>query len=63
QAIFRDEARDSGLADEEWCYRGEYIFVLTLDEKRERVERVLEFVDIKGTERLRELMGREPGGM
>lgn len=58
QTIFREEAKDSGVAEEEWCYRGEYIFVLTLDETRERVERVLEFVDSKGTEGLRGLMGR-----
>ncbi|KAJ5081883.1 hypothetical protein NUU61_010147 [Penicillium alfredii] len=57
-AIFRDEVKDKALSDEEWAYRGEYIFIFTMDESREKIVNILEFVDSKGTERLRELMAR-----
>ena len=56
--MFRDDVKDAGLSDEEWSYRGEYIFILTMDESQEKIIRVLEFVDSKGTDRLRELMAR-----
>lgn len=62
-ANFRDEVKDDGISDEEWGYRGEYIFVLSLDESRERVQDVLEFVDSLGTERLRGLMRRARGNL
>jgi hypothetical protein len=42
---------------EEWDYTGEYIFILDVNEEG-KVERVLEFLDSKATERLRGLMGR-----
>ena len=57
-AVFRDDVKDAGLSDEEWSYRGEYIFILTMDERQEKIMRVLEFVDSKGTNRLRGLMAR-----
>lgn len=55
---FFDAVKDSGLSDEEWIYRGEYIFILTMDKSQEKIERVIEFLDSKATERLRELMRR-----
>lgn len=55
---FHDEVMDGGIAAEEWKYRGEYIFILSMDEKGEKIERVVEFVDSKGTDRLRVLMAR-----
>lgn len=57
-AIFRDEAKDDAISDEDWLYRGEYIFIFDMDESEEKIESVFEFVDSKGTERLRELMLR-----
>lgn len=56
--MFRDDVKDGGLSDEEWSYRGEYIFIFTMDESQEKIIRVLEFVDSKGTDRLRGLMAR-----
>ncbi|KAF7341982.1 hypothetical protein MVEN_01785200 [Mycena venus] len=44
--------------EEEWRYRGEYMFILTMDQTGEKIEHVLEFLDSKGTERLRGLMAR-----
>lgn len=58
EAHFRPEAMDDGISMEEWLYHGEYIFILTTDESQEKVVKVLEFVDSKGTERLRELTAR-----
>lgn len=53
---FRQDVKDEGISPEEWLYRGEYIFILTMDESKEKVVSVLEFLDSKGTEHLRELM-------
>jgi ketosteroid isomerase-like protein len=50
----RAEAKDDGA---DWEYVGEYIFLLDVDEQG-RIVRVLEFLDSKGTERVKELMGR-----
>ena len=55
---FKDIVKDPGLSDDEWEYHGEYIFILSMDESGEKVERSLEFVDSKATERLRILMAR-----
>lgn len=55
---FRREAMDDSISVQEWLYHGEYVFILTMDETREKIVSVLEFVDSKGTERLRELMAR-----
>ena len=57
-AIFRDEVRDDSFTDAEWSYRGEYIFILTMDESGEKIVRVIEFLDSSGTQRLWELMAR-----
>ena len=62
-AVFRDDVKDAGLSDEEWGYRGEYIFIFTMDESQEKIIRVLEFVDSKGTDRLRVLMARARANM
>ncbi|KAI0475269.1 hypothetical protein GGR56DRAFT_675416 [Xylariaceae sp. FL0804] len=47
--------------DDEWAYRGEYIFVMTMDAEGKQVEHVLEFLDSKSTDRLRELMQKARG--
>lgn len=41
---------------EDWSFRGEYIFVLTMDEGGERVEHVLEFLDSQKTQEIRALL-------
>jgi hypothetical protein len=51
-------AKDPGLSEEEWNFKGEYMIVLSMDETGEKIERVLEFVDSKATEYLRTLMAR-----
>lgn len=46
--IWKDEkVKDN----KEWEYKGEYIFVLSMDESGKKVERVLEFLDSKDLER------------
>ena len=52
------EAKDPGLSEEEWNFTREYIFILSLDESGEKVERTVEFVDTKATEQLRMLFAR-----
>lgn len=56
---FRPEAMglERGGERQEWDYTGEYIFILDVNEEG-KIERVFEFLDSKGTERLRGLMGR-----
>lgn len=55
--VFRDEVKDGG--DEGfWTYKGEYIFIIALDDKGEKVTGVLEFVDSIGTERVKALIAR-----
>ena len=41
---------------EKWSYQGEYIFMLFMDHTGGKVERVIEFLDSKGTEHLMELV-------
>ncbi|KIW13462.1 hypothetical protein PV08_08650 [Exophiala spinifera] len=53
---FRDEYKDSD--DAEWLYHGEYVFVLDMDETGQKITKVFEFLDSKGTEELRGLMKR-----
>ncbi|KIN06916.1 hypothetical protein OIDMADRAFT_15958 [Oidiodendron maius Zn] len=55
---FQDIAKDEGLSDEQWEHRGEYIFILSMDESGEKIERVVEFVDSKAAENLRTLVAR-----
>jgi ketosteroid isomerase-like protein len=59
QTFFRDEAKDDGIAEENWIYEGEYMFVLYMDTTGEKIVRVVEFVDSKKTDdQLRPLMKR-----
>ncbi|KAL6251797.1 hypothetical protein RBB50_002007 [Rhinocladiella similis] len=53
---FRDEYKDSD--DAEWLYHGEYIFALDMDETGQKITKVFEFLDSKGTDALRGLMKR-----
>ncbi|ORY11329.1 hypothetical protein BCR34DRAFT_624851 [Clohesyomyces aquaticus] len=49
---FREEVRgNEEKGDEDWEYTGEYIFMLDVDGEG-RIERIVEFLDSKGTERL-----------
>lgn len=57
--VFRADAMDDGIPQEDWTYRGEYIFMFYMDESGEKVVRCLEFLDGKGTDdKLRPLMHR-----
>lgn len=58
--VFREDVKDyeNGMNDEEWTYRGEYVFMLWMEEGGERVTRCVEFLDSLGTKRLRALMKR-----
>ncbi|KAK9775220.1 hypothetical protein SCAR479_08196 [Seiridium cardinale] len=56
-ADFHDHVKDSD-SEEEWKYRGEYIFVFKMDQSGKKIEHVLEFVDSQGTEKLRGLITR-----
>lgn len=58
EATFRDEVKDDGLSEQEWVYRGEYIFIFEMDESGEKIESVLGFLDSKETEKSRGLMHR-----
>jgi len=57
------DAKDAGLSEEEWAFSREYVFVLTMDETGEKITRVVEFLDSKGTEQLRVLVARATGNM
>lgn len=63
QAHFHEEFKDDGISSEEWVYRGEYIFMLTMNESGDKIKKVVEFVDSKGTERLLGLMKRARSNM
>jgi hypothetical protein len=58
EAVFKDEFKDEGATVEEWTYKGEYMFVFSLDETREKIERVMEFLDSKAADHARDLMKR-----
>jgi ketosteroid isomerase-like protein len=59
QTIFRDEAKDDGIAQEKWTYEGEYVWVLFMDTTGEKIVRAVEFLDSKNTDdQLRPLMKR-----
>jgi hypothetical protein len=57
ETIFHEKAKGNDVS-EEWEFHGEYIFILTMDESREKVVQIIEFLDSKATERLRESMAR-----
>jgi ketosteroid isomerase-like protein len=54
---FWEERMDQGVGREEWRYRGEYVFMFEFEggrgEKAGKINKVVEFVDSLGTERLR----------
>lgn len=58
EAFFKDEFKDEGATVEAWTYVGEYMFVFTLDESGEKIERVMEFLDSKAADHARDLMKR-----
>ena len=58
QGIFKDEARDSGITEEDWVYNGEFMLVITLDESEEKIERVIDFLDSIAVEKMKALMAR-----
>lgn len=58
ETIFHEKAKDDAVSSEDWKFHGEYMFILTMDESREKIVQTIEFLDSKATERLRELMAR-----
>ncbi len=58
QAHFHDSVKDDGILPDDWKYQGEYIFMLTMTEAGDKVKKVVEFLDSKGTERLLGLVKR-----
>lgn len=57
ETIFHEKAKGNDVS-EQWKFHGKYIFILTMDESREKVVQIIEFLDSKATEQLRELMAR-----
>lgn len=48
---FRDELKDyEEFSKEQWNYVGEFVFMLTMDETGEKIVKVNEFIDSKGTD-------------
>lgn len=48
---WREEVKDYEVfSEEQWDYVGEFIFMLTMDEKGEKIVKIHEFVDSKGTD-------------
>ncbi|MCJ1432762.1 hypothetical protein MMC27_002119 [Xylographa pallens] len=58
QAHFYESVKDEGIPPNDWNYQGEYIFMLTMTDAGDKVKKVVEFVDSKGTERLLGLITR-----
>lgn len=63
QPTFRNEVRDEGLSADEWVYKGEYVFILSMDESGEKIERVVEFLDSKAVVQGRALVARARGNL
>ncbi|KAF7365071.1 hypothetical protein MVEN_00378300 [Mycena venus] len=57
ESMFHPHVRDND-DEEEWKYKGEYIYVITMDQNCEKIEHVLEFVDSKATQKLLGLVAR-----
>lgn len=49
QTIFRDDVKDDGIPPDAWTYRGEYVFMFTMDETGEKIVRTIEFLDSRNT--------------
>ena len=59
ETVFRDEAKDGEVSEEEWRFKGEYVFMFTMDESGEKITRTIEFLDSKATaDKLMGLMKR-----
>lgn len=56
EAKFREEVMD-GNDEEDWVYKGEYVFIFSMDESG-KIERVVEFLDSKVAEKVMRLTGR-----
>ncbi|CZR64184.1 uncharacterized protein PAC_14081 [Phialocephala subalpina] len=63
EAHFKEEVRDGGLTQEEWLYKGEYMFIISLDGSGEKIERVVEFLDSKAADKGRSLVRRATGNL
>ncbi|KAK4980946.1 hypothetical protein LTR28_011345 [Elasticomyces elasticus] len=57
-AYFHDSAKDDGIPPDDWKYQGEYVLILTMAESGEKIKKVVEFLDSKGTERFLGLIKR-----
>ncbi|KAI1615528.1 hypothetical protein EDD37DRAFT_636642 [Exophiala viscosa] len=55
---FHEDVKDDSVPAGDWLYHGEYIFILDMDESQTKIKRVFEFLDSKGTDRLRVLLGK-----
>jgi hypothetical protein len=51
-AQFFDEVKDDGIPASEWEYRGEYVVMLHMDLTGRKINRIVEFVDSKSSDRL-----------
>lgn len=58
EAFFKQELKDEGSSDEEWTYKGEYMFVFSMDESGRKIKRIMEFLDSKAAEHARNLVKR-----
>ncbi|KAI9745722.1 MAG: hypothetical protein M1818_001258 [Claussenomyces sp. TS43310] len=59
QAAFRDDVKDEETSSTDWAYRGEYIFIFTMDQTGDKIIRTVEFLDSKETaDKLMNLMKR-----
>ncbi|KAK2595856.1 hypothetical protein N8I77_013648 [Diaporthe amygdali] len=48
---WREELKDYEVfSEEQWAYVGEFVFMLTMDETGEKITKIVEFVDSKGTD-------------
>lgn len=62
---WREEVKDYAMfTEEQWIYVGEFVFMLTMDEKGEKITKIVEFVDSKGTDnKITPLMMRALGNL
>jgi hypothetical protein len=51
EAKFKDEVKDDGIDEGEWVWKGEYVFIFSMDKSGEKIERIVEFLDSKTTEK------------
>ena len=58
QAHFHEELKDDGIPAEEWQYQGTYMFIITTDESGEKIKKIQEFLDSRGSMRLLGLIKR-----